>query len=204
MSSRTISVEHPQGPLPLARPAGQRAGVPVERGPVMALMVDFADAAAHATTPEQRVDDALKQMRSIGVRSLLVVVEAHVVGLITAEDIQGEKPVQFVRSSDCIHPRCHHDDVEVGDIMTATAALPVLHVDALERASLDDLMETFRQYGRTHLLCVDGTSDGALRVRGLISRSQIERQLGLEAGARVLEEVEREIAGSLRSGRVLT
>lgn len=126
---------------------------------------------------------------------LLVMVEEHVVGLITGDDIQGKKPVQFVQSSDCLHPRCHHDDAEVGDVTTAIAALPLLRMDALEKATVGDVMATFRRTGRAHLLSLERTSEGTPRVRGLISRAQIERQLGLSPGEVALEQVERAISG---------
>jgi hypothetical protein len=51
------------------------------------------------------------------VRTLLVMADGQMIGLITACDIQGQKPLQFLRGSDCIHPRCRHEDIEIADIM---------------------------------------------------------------------------------------
>lgn len=202
MTYRTLPVEHTSGPAPLARLVHRQPRMLAEQAPAVSAMVDFAAEPALTTVPEQRVDAALEQMRAAGVHTLLVMVEKHVVGLITAADIQGEKPVQFVQSSDCLHPRCHHDDVEVGDVMTAIAALPLLHMEALEQASVGDVMETFRRTGRTHLLSLERTNEGTPRVRGLISRAQVERQLGLSPGEVALEQVEREISGFFLSGRL--
>ena len=201
MTYRAIPVERIHGPVPLARPAVRRPPMLAEHAPAVSAMVDFSAEPALTTVPERPDDAALEQMRAAGVSMLLVMVEEHVVGMITAEDIQGEKPVQFVQSSDCLHPRCHHDDVEVGDVMTAIGALPLLRMDALEKATVGDVMETFRKTGHTLLLSTDEGGESAPRVRGLISRTQVERQLGLPPGGSALEQVEREIAGFFLGGR---
>lgn len=202
MTYRSIPFEHTIGPTPLVRPATRQQPKLAEHAPATSVMVDFAVTPALTIAPERGVDAALEQMRIGGVRSLLVMVEDHVVGLITADDIQGEKPVQFVQSTDCVHPRCHHDDVEVGDVMTAVGTLPMLRTGALEGATIGDLMETFRKTGRTHLLCTDECSDGTLQVRGLISRAHIERQLNFPPDRLALEQVEREMAGFFLSRRL--
>lgn len=81
------------------------------------IMVGFCRECAMTIEPHQHLDATLKQTQSVGIRALLVVADGRVSGLITVYDIQSEKPIQFVRSSDYIHhPQCRHKDVEVADI----------------------------------------------------------------------------------------
>jgi CBS-domain-containing membrane protein len=49
-------------------------------------------------TEDRSIDDALRDMMLAGVRALLVVREDAVTGLVTSYDIQGERPLQFLRS----------------------------------------------------------------------------------------------------------
>lgn len=85
---------------------------PARRG-----IVDFYRECAVTVEPHQHLDTVMKQMRGAGVRALLVIAGGRISGLITAYDIQGEKPVHLVQSPDCIHhPQCRHGDVEVADI----------------------------------------------------------------------------------------
>lgn len=166
-----------------------------EAAPALEVLVDFCRENALTTGPHLRIGEALKDMARAGVRTLLVTAGGNVVGLVTAYDIQGEKPVRFVQSSDCIHhPKCRHEDVEVGDIMTPLAELPTLSVADLGTASVGDVRETFRQTGHTHLLVTETVADGQAGVRGLISRTQVERQLGEPPNVADMQLIEREIA----------
>lgn len=165
-----------------------------ETDPAGSVMVDFCRECAVTVEPHQHLDAALKQMQSAGVRALLVIADGRVGGLITAYDIQGEKPVQFVQSSDCIHhPQCRHEDVEVADIMTPIEELPTLRMEALATANVGNILDAFRQVGHTHLLVVEVSSAGETSVRGLISRARVERQLGITPAASALPQIEREI-----------
>lgn len=163
--------------------------------PADRVMVDFCRECAVTVEPHQHLDAALKQMQSAGVRALLVIADGRVTGLVTAYDIQGEKPIQFAQSSDCIHhPKCRHEDVEVADIMTPLEELPMLRMEALATASVGHILETFRQTGHTHLLVMESPSVGGVQIRGLISRAQVERQLGIPPPTSALPQIEREIA----------
>lgn len=63
------------------------------------------------------VHAALQSMIDARVRTLLVLAENHIIGLITSYDLEGPKPLQFLNGSDCIHPKCQHEDIEVAGIM---------------------------------------------------------------------------------------
>lgn len=165
-----------------------------ETAPADRVMVDFCREPAVTVDSHQRIDAALGLMQNAGVRALLVMADGRVSGLITAYDIQGEKPIQFVQSSDCIHhPKCRHEDVEVSDIMTPIQELPMLQMEDLANANVGNVLETFRQTGHTHLLVMESLSAGETSIRGLISRAQVERQLGIASTASVLPQIEREI-----------
>jgi len=73
-------------------------------------------------TEDRSIDDALRDMMLAGVRALLVVSEDAVTGLITSYDIQGERPLQFLLTSNYTR----HDEIEVGHIMTPWERVPRL------------------------------------------------------------------------------
>lgn len=149
--------------------------------PARRIMVDFAVVAPVVCSAEVRINDALALMKAAGVRALLVLRDAIIVGLITSSDIQGEKPVRFLQGDDCVHERCHHEDIEVADIMTPVEQLQAVSLHAMDTARVGDLFETFRQVGHTHMLVIDSDDCGQdLTVRGLLSLSDIERHLGMD------------------------
>ncbi|TAM99715.1 MAG: CBS domain-containing protein [Rhodanobacteraceae bacterium] len=163
----------------LPRRKDRQAASLTEADPATCVMVDFTSACPLTVEPERKIDAALQNMIDAGVRTLLVVEKEHVTGLITAYDIKGQKPLQFLSGSDCIHPRCRHEDIEVGDIMTGVEALPVLRLADVRRACIGDIWETFRETRQTHLLVMDRPDDSHDEIRGLISLTEIERLLGL-------------------------
>ncbi|KZC21576.1 hypothetical protein RHOFW104R3_20645 [Rhodanobacter denitrificans] len=171
----------------------------LEQDPALMAMVDFHWVCPVTVEPEHKIDDALQNMIGARVRTLLVMAEAHMIGLITAYDIQGQKPLQFLRGSDCIHPKCRHEDIEVADIMTPLATLPMLRLEDVLRARIGDILETFRETHQTHLLVTDRHGGQATMVRGLISLTEIERRLGISTDHASAVLIEQELSGLQRS-----
>jgi hypothetical protein len=110
-----------------------------------------------------------------GVRMLFVVTDMpSVEGLITTTDLRGDRQLRVVHDR---HMR--YDELCVADVMTPLAMLDAIDFADLKTASVSNMIATLKQLGRNHLLVVEGAPDtGRQRVRGVISRAQIERQLG--------------------------
>jgi CBS domain-containing protein len=142
--------------------------------PAVHVATDFALEQPVTVPEELPIDDALREMIRAGVRALLVVRDEVVTGLITSYDIQGERPLQFLTESGYRR----HDEIEVGHIMTPWERVPTLDWQALDRARVSDLAASFRSTAATHVVMVEHTDQGRSAVRGLISRTRLERQLG--------------------------
>ena len=160
----------------------------------VAAMVDFARTCPVTTHKQRHIDDALKDMIAAGVRTLIVLDKGAVVGLITSYDIQGERPLQFLQSGECIHGTCLHRDITVDDIMTPLAQLPVLDYATVLDARVGDIHETFKASSQRHLVVVEQRDSGVTRVRGLISLTHLERRLGVSIGAPSAQRVEHDLA----------
>jgi CBS domain-containing protein len=127
------------------------------------------------TVPEERsIDDALREMIRGGVRALLVVRDGVVSGLITSYDIQGERPLQFLSASGYRR----HDEIEVGHIMTPWERVPTLDWQTLGCARVAEVAALFKSTTATHVVIVEQRDQETSSVRGLISRTRLERQLG--------------------------
>ena len=141
--------------------------------PAHLVMTDFAREPSITVKEERRIDEALEDMVRFGVRALLVVHGDTVTGLITSYDIQGERPLQFLQSS----TYTRHDEIMVGHVMTPWERLPMLDWDSVRLASVSEVRESFSRTGATHLTVVQSGDDGSSVVRGLFSRTRLERQL---------------------------
>jgi CBS domain-containing protein len=163
-------------------PTRQPAEYPHElkpKDPALHALTDFTRKIAVTVAPEISIDAALNDMVRLSVRSLLVVRADSVIGLITSYDIEGPRTAQFEQQAGAIR----REDIRVSDIMTEWEDLPTLDWHTVQTATIADLLEIFEGIGVMHLLVVEGDENGADVVRGLISRTRIERQL---RGRRVL------------------
>jgi signal-transduction protein with cAMP-binding, CBS, and nucleotidyltransferase domain len=151
--------------------------------PALEVMTDFRIVHAVTVSPGLSIDDALETMKTRGVRLLLVVGDdEEVVGLITARDIQGEKPIKIAQES-----RIPHSAITVEAVMTPQSSIEVLNMLSVRNAQVGHMVATLRALARQHALVVEVDSETKEQcVRGMFSTTQISKQLGVHA-AEVVE-----------------
>jgi CBS-domain-containing membrane protein len=156
-------------------PESQVKGLPLTLdSPAIESMTDLTLVPAASVDARRTVDDAHTVMLTRGVRMLFVLESnRNLVGLVTANDVMGEKPMRVVHANQVLHK-----DVLVGDIMTATKDLEVLEYSDVRRACLGNIVTTLRNAGRQHALVVAYAAHGPY-IRGLFSAAQIARDLGI-------------------------
>lgn len=147
--------------------------------------LDASDPAIHAITDftrehpvtvdeERQIDDALADMIRLGVRAMLVMREQRIVGLVTSYDIQGERPLQFLQTSNYTR----HQDIRVGHIMTPWDKLLSVDWESIQAARAGDLLHVLEETGLTHLLVIEGGKKNTTPlVRAMVSRARLARQL---------------------------
>jgi CBS domain-containing protein len=138
------------------------------------VVTDFTWEQPVTVTEDRPIDDALRDMILAGVRALLVVSEDAVTGLITSYDIQGERPLQFLLTSNY----SRHDEIEVRHIMTLWEHVPRLDWRDICAARVTDIVKFFKSTGTTHVVLVEQTEHKGVFVRGIISRTRLVHQLG--------------------------
>jgi len=155
--------------------------------PALDVMTDLTKVKAATIHPDQTLRQAEQTMIYQGVRMLFVVNEMPVLqGLVTSTDLHSERQMSLVHSR---HLR--FDEMRVADVMSALSMLDAIALDSMRIATVSNLIATLRSLGRNHLLVVQAGAPGAAQqVRGVISRAQIERQLGQPV------EVAEELAGN--------
>jgi CBS-domain-containing membrane protein len=143
--------------------------------PAVESMTDLVHTKAATIDPSTSLYEAEQHMIHQGVRLLFVVTKFPCVdGVITSYDLQGDKPLQLITQR-----RLLHADLRVSDLMTPLSELDTIGLDTLAKASVGQVMSTFAKTGHLHLLVLEGPSAASpSRIRGLISKSQFQRQLG--------------------------
>jgi CBS domain-containing protein len=142
-------------------------------------MTDFRERSAISVSEDSTIDDALLHMKHTGVRSAFVLDREgrNVLGLVTAYDIQGEKPLRFLQSVGWTERGSSRGDVLARDIMERIENWQVVDIADVERAEVALVLDAFRRCGRTHIAVVE-RRDGGEHLRGLFSYAKITRLLG--------------------------
>jgi signal-transduction protein with cAMP-binding, CBS, and nucleotidyltransferase domain len=161
--------------------------------PAADAMTDLTHGTAVIVLAGDTVDEAHRRMVQRGVRLLLVVdQDRKVLGVITANDVSGEKPVQIA-----VQQGLHRDEVLVRNVMQPCASLRVLDLDQVRVAKVGHIVATLKQLGRQHALVVERSAT-TVRLRGIFSTTQIVRQLGMtiqtDAVANTFAEIEAQLS----------
>jgi len=143
--------------------------------PALEVMTDLTEVRAATTHPATSLRQAEQMMIYQGVRMLFVVTDMpSIEGLITTTDLRGDRQMRIGYERGL-----HYDDLCVGDVMTSLSMLDAIDLQHVRGATVANAVVTLKRLGRNHLLVVEAaTGQTPRRVRGVISRSQIERQLG--------------------------
>jgi len=143
--------------------------------PALAVMTDLRKVKAATTAPATTLAQAEQIMIYQGVRMLFVVSEMpSLLGLITSTDLSGDRAVRIAQQRSL-----RYDELTVAEVMTGLSMLDAIELGSLKTATVRNLIATLKTHGRDHLLVVEGgTGTAPQRVCGVVSRAQIERQLG--------------------------
>jgi CBS domain-containing protein len=147
--------------------------------PATEVMTDLSRVAAVTTRAFATLDEAEQAMIAHGVRALFVVDDDRaVLGMITATDVLGERPIQLSQQRGI-----RHDEVIVREVMTPADRMEAMDFDDVQHARVGDVVATLRLSGRQHALVIEhapaGAAGPAHMVRGIFSLTQIARQLGV-------------------------
>lgn len=174
-SSTLPTYRFPEGThIARAQPAAGQA-VTLD-SPARAVMTDLTHVRAATITPDTPLAQARQTMIHQGVRLLFVVSQMpDVAGLITSTDLEGERPLQVLSLRGV-----RYEDLVVSDVMSPLTELDAIDLADLGHANVGQIVATLQSLGRHHLLVIEKARDldGAPRVRGVISQTQVERQLG--------------------------
>jgi CBS domain containing-hemolysin-like protein len=142
--------------------------------PAVEVMTDLAKIKVASIDRSAKVDQAEQYMHYLGVHMLFVVSKMPLVeGLITSTDLSGEKPQIELRRHGI-----RYVDLSVGDLMTPIEKVEAIDYKLILKQKVSNVVATFKDRCRNHLLVVDHGPATTVRIRGVIARSQVERQLG--------------------------
>ncbi len=140
--------------------------------PALTLFTNLHHSPCVIASHRDGLDQTLHLMRRAGVRMVFVAgADGELVGMVTAEDLQGERPV--LRAS--AHHVRHHE-LTLADIMVPITQWDTVDIAHVRSARIGDLVATMHEHNLRYLL-VTQNKDGSTMLRGLFSASRLEQAL---------------------------
>ncbi len=139
------------------------------------VMVDLKQANAFTIGPDAPIPEAAMEMRVCHTHILLVTnKEEYVVGLISSEDILGEKPLKIN-----LERRIKRSDITVRMVMIPQTEIIAINIEELRHAKVSSVIQTLHEMHQHNALVVEVDAlTGEQTVRGLFCLHQISKQLG--------------------------
>ncbi len=140
--------------------------------PARSVMTDFTERPIITVANALQIDAALEHMRHAGARSAFVIDDdgASILGMVTAYDIMGEKPICYMQTLGSVRA-----DVTVLDIMDRVTDWHVARLADVDQATVESILLTFQRIGRTHLAVIEEDADRGTRLRGVFSSAKMLR-----------------------------
>jgi CBS domain-containing protein len=145
--------------------------------PALDVMINFKQSKAITIGENETLNDALAEMKFCHINLLIVLNdEQHVVGVISSEDILGERPVKVTQDH-----RTPRADIRTSMVMTPYAEVAVFNLADLQHAKVGNLVVTMQALKQHHALVIETDAKTEITtVCGLYSLSHIGRQLGAD------------------------
>ncbi|MDH3899624.1 MAG: CBS domain-containing protein [Gammaproteobacteria bacterium] len=159
---------------PCLTPGGLRPLVHID-DPATRVMTDFRQVTPVTIEPRSKISTALDKMKEAGVRLLFVPDrDDHIIGIIIATDIQGERPIRLAEESGILH-----GDISVAMIMTPLEEIGAVDMRSVSAACVGHIVNTLRSLERQHTLVVEVDQETEQHtIRGLFSTTHISKLLG--------------------------
>ena len=142
--------------------------------PALAVMKDFNQVRPESVSPSLTMNDALNEMKIHGVHILLAKNEEDaIIGLISTEDILGEKPIRILQER-----RIERSKITVKMLMTPIDKIVAFKIKSARYAKVGNVVETLKNLNAHYALVIDDeNSEEHNCLCGMFSTWQIGRQL---------------------------
>lgn len=143
--------------------------------PALAVMTDLKQAIAITISPDAPLNEAALEMRVCNKHMLLVTNhKKQIIGLITTEDLLGEKPLRVA-----MERKIKRSEVIVRAVMTRQENIVVFDINELNHAKVGNIVESLHQVKQHYALVVEqDASSNQQVVRGIISLWDISHRVG--------------------------
>lgn len=163
-------------PTTISQPNNSFAPAIHEDSPAFLVMSDLRLTAPATTSEQASLREANQLMITRAVRMLLVLDHTQQLsGIVTSNDLLGEKPLKHTQRH-----RCTTSDITVKDVMIPLGSIEILDYSDIQSAKVGDIIATLKKSKRHHALIADYQDDGNCTICGTFSLSHISQMLNTQ------------------------
>lgn len=143
----------------------------------MHVMSDLRRVKAVTLPMTASIEEALIKMHASGVHMLLVMNDDQkIVGIVSSQDILGEKPLLIIQEK-----KISRQDVTIGMVMTHDEKIVTIPLHEVFMAKVGNVLQTLKEANQYYALVVEtDPQSGGQKVRGIFSLTTICRQLDID------------------------
>ena len=158
----------------LAMPATKRL---LPTSPAMTVLTDFSQVVPQSIDANTPIDEAHLKMRHGGVRLLFVMdTKGHCIGVLTSKEVIGTRRINIAMQQ----RNLSREEVTAEMIMTPWHKLSAMPISQLGSLTIEDLVLSMESFTDQHLLITEHNDSQQLRIRGIISATDIQSAVGKE------------------------
>ena len=144
-----------------------------EDDPASTVMIPLTHGGSHFIETNDNIDAATQAMKIHHTSLLLVMNDELLIGIITAQDLLGEKPITLQQKS-----RMQREDITVKMLMTPLNEILTLSFDDIVHARVGNVVQTLKHHHQHYALVISQQPDHQqAQLHGLFIASQISKQL---------------------------
>lgn len=152
----------------LAMPSPKRL---LPTSPAMTVLTDFSQIVPQSVDAGTSIDDAHLKMRYGGVRLLFVMdKKARCIGVLTSKEVIGTRRINLAMQQ----RNLTREEVTAEMIMTPWQKLSAMPMSQLGSLTIEDLVLSMESFTDQHLLVTELSDNQEIRIRGIISASDIQ------------------------------
>jgi CBS domain containing-hemolysin-like protein len=153
------------------------------------VMINLEKKKPLTASPKDSIDDTLIDMKASGAHIMVVVEDEKVVGVISSEDILGERPMQVAEDR-----RIKRDQILVRSVMTPQEKLAAIDYEEVRFAKIGNIISTLRDTKQHYAIVVNTSEDsdeqmihGIIYIYDIIKRLNKDLVTELRAARSILE-----------------
>jgi CBS domain containing-hemolysin-like protein len=137
------------------------------------VLINFEVMKPLSCDPHTTIDEANVELQSMGRHLMMVIEDEKIIGIVSSEDIMGEKPTRIMELN-----RVKRSEIPVSEVMTKIDNIIAIDYQELSHAKVGNVLSTLTDNKKHYAIVVDLNEEtGQQNIHGMVYLYDIVKQL---------------------------